>query len=121
MSQRNPNSSNRLKRLKPRQRKKMRVGEFRELGFHLIATFKDGVAPEAQDSLLDGWLTAVDDADVSFGGHFDGANRLEGVVFPVGGVKITDEIRASMVEWLKARSEIAAVEAGELIDLWHSA
>jgi len=121
MNQRNPNSGNRLKHLNARQRKKMRVGEFRELGFHIIATFKDGVAADAQDALLDGWLTAVDDADVSFGGHFDGAARLEGVVFPVGGVKITDEMRASLVDWLKARSEITAVEAGELIDLWHTA
>ena len=32
----NPNSNARLKRLKPRQRKKLRVGEYTELGFSLI-------------------------------------------------------------------------------------
>ncbi|GGY18636.1 YggL family protein [Paludibacterium paludis] len=122
MTQRNnPNSAQRLKRLNTRQRKKMRVGEFCELGFHVIATFKEGLGADVQDALLDGWLTAVDAADVSFGGHFDGASRLEGVVFPVGGVKITDDLRASLVNWLDARAEIDSVEAGELIDLWHTA
>ncbi|RBH42049.1 hypothetical protein C3F00_040270, partial [Pseudomonas sp. MWU13-2860] len=76
MSLRNPNSPHRLSRLKARQRKKMRVGEFRELGFHLIALLHEGADSEA---LLDAWLTQVDDAGISFGGHFDGAGKLEGV------------------------------------------
>ncbi|XLM20506.1 YggL family protein, partial [Chromobacterium piscinae] len=66
---RNPNSAQRLKRLNARQRKKMRVGEFRELGFHLVAELHEGVDA---DALLDGWLTRVDEAGISFGGHFDG-------------------------------------------------
>ncbi|KMN82300.1 hypothetical protein VK98_09405 [Chromobacterium sp. LK11] len=117
MSLRNPNSPHRLSRLKSRQRKKMRVGEFRELGFHLIALLHDGVDSEA---LLDAWLIQVDEAGISFGGHFDGAGKLEGVAFPVGEVKISDELRLQLLAWLQARAEVKSVEGGELIDLWHS-
>jgi len=114
----NPNSAQRLKRLNHRQRKKMRVGEYRELGFHLIAT----IAKEVDtDTLLDDWLNCVDDAAISFGGHFDGNEKLEGVVFPVGDVAITEEIRAKLLAWLQERSEVTHVEAGDLIDLWHTA
>ena len=70
----NPNSTQRLKRLNHRQRKKMRVGEYRELGFHLIATI---AADVNTDSLLDDWLNCIDDAAISFGGHFDGKSRRQ--------------------------------------------
>lgn len=115
---RNPNSAQRLKRLKLRQRKKMRVGEFRELGFHLLANIKEGVET---DPMLDEWLNRIDAAGVSFGGHFDGRNSLEGVVFPVGETEVTETLRQELVSWLEARAEVAKVEASELIDLWHAA
>ncbi|WP_028536111.1 50S ribosome-binding protein YggL [Paludibacterium yongneupense] len=116
---RNPNSLQRLKKLNTRQRKKQRVGEFTELGFHLIATFASGIDAAAQDSLLDAWLTTVDAAGVSFGGHFDGAQRLEGVVFPIGAIKVDDTVKAQLSAWLQARAEIVSLEAGDLIDMWH--
>ncbi|WP_434630557.1 50S ribosome-binding protein YggL [Chromobacterium sp. CV08] len=115
---RNPNSAQRLKRLNARQRKKMRVGEFRELGFHLVAELRDGADA---DALLDGWLTRFDEAGISFGGHFDGKNRLEGVAFPVSGNQITEALRGELVAWLQAREEVQSLEASELIDLWHAA
>ncbi|POZ61352.1 50S ribosome-binding protein YggL [Chromobacterium alticapitis] len=113
----NPNSAQRLKRLNARQRKKMRVGEFRELGFHLVAELHDSVDT---DALLDGWLSRVDDAGISFGGHFDGKSKLEGVAFPVAEIKIDDALRGELVAWLQARAEIKSLEASELIDLWHA-
>ncbi|CUA84096.1 Uncharacterized conserved protein YggL, DUF469 family [Gulbenkiania indica] len=120
MSVRNPHSPNRLKRLKPRQRKKMHVGEFSELGFHLVATLAESKPAEALDALLDAWLTEVERHGVSFGGHFDGRSHLEGVVFPVGDTKVSEEVRTALVGWLGQREEVENVEAGELIDLWHS-
>ncbi|AOZ51515.1 YggL family protein [Chromobacterium vaccinii] len=115
---RNPNSAQRLKRLNARQRKKMRVGEFRELGFHLVAELHDGADA---DALLDGWLTRFDEAGISFGGHFDGKNRLEGVAFPISGVQIDEALRGDLVAWLQGRAEVKSLEASELIDLWHAA
>ncbi|OHX16924.1 hypothetical protein BI343_01270 [Chromobacterium amazonense] len=115
---RNANSAQRLKRLNARQRKKMRVGEFRELGFHLVAELHEGVDA---DALLDGWLTRVDEAGISFGGHFDGKGKLEGVAFPVSERKIDDALRGELTRWLQARAEVKTLEASELIDLWHTA
>lgn len=117
----NPNSKQRLKRLSPRQRKKMKVGEFTELGFSLLVTLKPQLAADAQDALLDAWLEAVDAQGVSFGGHFGGdeVQRFEGIVFPVGRTKVTEEMRASLVAWLNARDEVDAVDADELADLWN--
>ncbi|MEC5206030.1 MULTISPECIES: YggL family protein [Vogesella] len=115
----NPNSPNRLKRLSPRQRKKLRVGEFQELGFTVVATLKEQ-DDAANDALLNGWLEAVDSHSVSFGGHFSDG-QLDGVVFPVNGVKVTEEVKAALVAWLQARADVASVEASDLLDVWHSA
>jgi uncharacterized protein YggL (DUF469 family) len=115
----NPNSPNRLKRLSPRQRKKLRVGEFQELGFTVVATL-NGLDDAANDAFLNGWLEAVDAQGVSFGGHFSDG-QLDGIVFPVGGVKVTTEKQAALVAWLQGRSEVSGVEASALLDVWHSA
>ncbi|MCP9760452.1 DUF469 family protein [Aquitalea sp. S1-19] len=117
----NPNSNARLKRLKPRQRKKLRVGEFTELGFSLIVTLKKDTDLGAQDALLDAWLEAVDAQGVSFGGHFAGSETLqfEGIVFPVGRGSVSAETRTALVAWLSARAEVESVDADELADLWN--
>ena len=113
----NANSRNRLKRLSPRQRKKLRVGEFQELGFTVVATLKDGVE---SDALLDAWLDIVDQHGVSFGGHFSDG-QLDGIVFPVNGVKVDNELRQKLQQWLAARAEVAEADFSELLDVWDSA
>jgi uncharacterized protein YggL (DUF469 family) len=115
----NPNSPNRLKRLSPRQRKKLRVGEFQELGFTVVAALA-GLDDAANDAFLNGWLEAVDAQGVSFGGHFSDG-QLDGIVFPVNGVKVTADVQAALAGWLKARSEVSSVEVSDLLDVWHSA
>lgn len=115
----NPNSPKRLKRLSPRQRKKLRVGEFQELGFTVVATLHPQ-DDAASDAFLNAWLEAVDAHGVSFGGHFS-HGQLDGIVFPVAGVKVTAEVQATLSSWLQARAEVASVEASDLLDVWHSA
>ncbi|MDF0607177.1 YggL family protein [Neisseriaceae bacterium TC5R-5] len=114
----NPHSRQRLKRLNTRQRKKTRVGEYCELGFHLLAEL-NSVSDEQADALLDAWLDLVDAKGISFGGHYDGHGKLEGVAFPVAAIKIDEALRSELLAWLQARSEVKSLEAGELIDLWH--
>lgn len=116
----NANSRQRLKRLKPRQRKKLRVGEFQELGFTVIANLKEDIASSAYDGLLDAWLDIVEQQGVSFGGHFSDG-QLDGIVFPVNGVAVTTDILATLNAWLSARAEVSNVECSELLDVWHSA
>lgn len=117
---RNPALPRHLKQMNLRQRKKMRVGEFTELGFTLKASFAADLDHAAQDALLDAWLDLVDQQSVSFGGQFDATGTLEGAVFPVSSIAVTEEIRTALLDWLKGRSEVSAVEASGLFDLWHS-
>jgi uncharacterized protein YggL (DUF469 family) len=76
----------------------------------------------AEDILLDEWLAEVDRHDVSFGGHFAAGNPsiLNGMVFPVGRGGVDAGTRDQLVAWLKGRSEVAQLEAGELIDVWYN-
>ena len=90
----------RLKNLNLRQRKKQRVGEFTELGFTLKASISSDLDSAAQDSLLDGWLDAVDQQGVSFGGQFEAAEALEGAVFPVSKIAVTESVRTALLDWL---------------------
>ena len=116
----NPNSPRRLRHLNARQRKKLRVGEFTELGFSLLATLQAGLDEAAKDGFLTAWLEEVDRHRISFGGHFDGQSRLEGVVFPVQRGSISAELRDTLITWLNARAEVTELQADELSDLWHS-
>ena len=121
MNQRNPHSRQRLKQMSPRLRKKLRVGEFAELGFTLEATLAEGLEIAAEDALLDAWLTQVDSHHVSFGGSFTGGKPsiLTGMVFPVGANKVSEDLRQELVHWLNARSEVAKLAVGELTDVWY--
>lgn len=120
-NRRNPQSRQRLKNLTPRQRKKLRVGEFAELGFTLEATLANGLEVNAEDALLDAWLNQVDSHGVSFGGSFIGGKPsvLAGMVFPVGATKVDDNLRQELVHWLNARPEVEKLAAGELSDVWY--
>ncbi|TDR80170.1 50S ribosome-binding protein YggL [Paludibacterium purpuratum] len=118
---RNPSLSSHVKRMSPRLRKKLRVGEFRELGFSLKAAIAADLDIAAQDDLLEAWLGVVDDHGVSFGGQFDARGALEGVVFPIGGQPVTTAVRTALLDWLKARAEVGDLQASELYDIWHSA
>ncbi|MDN0075935.1 50S ribosome-binding protein YggL [Crenobacter sp. SG2303] len=119
---RNPNSRRRLSRLSERQKKKLRVGEYQELGFRLEATLNEGVDVTSEDILLDEWLVEVERHDVSFGGHFAAGkpSTLNGMVFPVGRGGVDAGTRDQLVAWLKGRPEVAQLEAGELIDVWYN-
>lgn len=116
---RNPSLASHVKRMSPRLRKKLRVGEFRELGFSLKASIDAGLDVTAQDNLLDDWLGEVDRHDVSFGGQFDTRGAMEGVVFPLAGNLVTDTIRRGLLDWLKARPEVKDLQASGLFDIWH--
>ncbi|BEV72259.1 MULTISPECIES: YggL family protein [unclassified Paludibacterium] len=118
---RNPALASHVKRMSPRLRKKLRVGEFRELGFSLKASIDAGLEVAAQDALLDAWLGEVDRHGVSFGGQFDARGAMEGVVFPVAGNLVTEAIRTGLLDWLKARPEVKDLQASGLFDIWHEA
>ncbi|WP_341520391.1 YggL family protein [Pseudomonas sp. G.S.17] len=104
-------ATNRSRRL----RKKLCVDEFQELGFELNLDFKEDLDDEAIDAFLDAFLTEAMDAN---GLDYVGGDDF-GLVCLANRGSVTEEQRAVVEAWLKARSELTAVTVSPLIDAWH--
>ena len=107
------------KRHNRRQRKKLHIGEFRELGFEVSADLTRQLDDEQRDALLDVFLTEGIEANgMLFGG---GINQdLDGyVVASSARGSATEEQRECVRAWLAGRSEFSAVKVGPLVDAWH--
>jgi uncharacterized protein YggL (DUF469 family) len=101
------------KRRSQRQRKKLHIGEFQELGFCFEAKLKEGTN---DDALIDAFLEeAIAPQQLSFGGWV-----TSGTVEKMGRGSVSPEARQSVLAWLKSRPEIVALKASELMDIWYS-
>ena len=104
-------ATNRSRRL----RKKLCVDEFQELGFELNLDFKEGLDDEAVDAFLEAFLTeAMDDNGLDYVGGDD-----FGLVCSAKRGSVSEEQRATVEAWLKARPELTRVEVSPLLDAWH--
>ncbi|MBR7518781.1 DUF469 family protein, partial [Mycobacterium tuberculosis] len=66
-----------------RQRKKLRVGEFQELGFWVSANLADGLDEAAKVSACDAFIADCIEANrLTYGGAID--DHLDGFVCPEG-------------------------------------
>jgi uncharacterized protein YggL (DUF469 family) len=102
-----------------RQRKKLRTGEFREMGFQVTAELSRPIDGTERDALIDAFLEhCIEAHGMLFGG---GINRnLDGYVVADGKRKsATDEQRERVRRWLEARSEFTAVRVEALTDAWY--
>ena len=104
-------ATNRSRRL----RKKLCVDEFQELGFELNLEFKGDLSVEAIDAFLDQFLDEAMDANNL---DYVGGEGF-GLVCLAEHGSVTEEQRQAVEDWLKARSELAVVEVGPLIDAWY--
>lgn len=105
-------AKNRSRRL----RKKLRIGEFQELGFTWEASFKLPLSPDQAEGLVDALIVeAIEPGDLAFGGWANG-----GVVTPIRRRSVSESQRLAVLSWLRARKEIADVRASALFDVWHS-
>lgn len=96
-----------------RQRKKLHIGEFKELGFLFEAAIKPGAD---ENALIEAFLTeAIDANELGFGGWATG-----GAVEKFGRGSMTEDQRQTVLNWLAARPEIATLSATGLIDMWYS-
>jgi len=104
-------AKNRSRRL----RKKLRVDEFQELGFHVDIQASDDADMQA---LLDRWLIdAMENNGMDFGGGCDMRKAtIEGFVTKHGGGTLTEEHRTIVTEWLESHPEIKEFETGPLRD-----
>jgi uncharacterized protein len=103
-----------------RQRKKLHLGEFQELGFEASANFAGEVEVERRADLLEAFLEFIEAngllAAVSTSDAFD-AYLISGA--PRGSA--TEEDRRIVQTWLAERSDLTEVHVGELSDAWHPA
>lgn len=98
-----------------RQRKKMHIGEFQELGFEYEVELKDKLSADEQEALMDKFLTnAILPRGLMIGGWLS-----EGFVtaFPRGSA--TEDDRTAVEQWLKAQFKDANVRVSELKDAWY--
>jgi hypothetical protein len=105
--------------MRKRLRKKLRRGEFRELGFALGFRIRADAHLDAVDRFMDSFLT---DGVEARGLAFLGGGREEwtGFVMAGGRGSVSEGQRAELLTWLRARRDVEAVRAGPLVDMWHS-
>ena len=104
-------ATNRYQRL----RKKLCVDEFQELGFELNLDFKEDLAEEAIDAFLDAFLKEAMEAN---GLGYVGGDDYGLVCLQKRG-SVSEEQRAAVEAWLKARPELTSVEVSPLLDVWY--
>ncbi|RZL03818.1 MAG: DUF469 family protein [Rubrivivax sp.] len=96
-----------------RLRKKLRVGEFQQLGFLFEAELTQDADDEA---LVDAFLAqAITPNNLSFGGWATG-----GAIDKLGRQSVTEPERSAVLAWLTARPEVSALSATGLVDMWYS-
>lgn len=98
-----------------RLRKKLRLGEFQQLGFEVSITLKHNLGIDDLDRFLDEFiLDAIEKNDLAFGGG-TGCGFI--TTWKRGSVSETH--RAIIENWLSQRQEVVSVTLGPLVDAWH--
>ena len=99
-----------------RQRKKLRIGEFLELGFIVTAQSNGTLSPAAREAFMDAFLAqAIDANGVLFGGGF--SDELWGYVMAEKNYESVTEAQMEAVRgWLSTRAELKDLSVGPLIN-----
>lgn len=102
-----------------RLRKKLRVGEFQELGFEIKFQLKPDLEI-AFDEALDSWIAFVESQGWTFGGGVNMASKeLEGFVTKEGRGSLTEADRLAAEKWLADQEWVAEFHVEQLKDAWH--
>ena len=109
-----PHPPGNAKRRSRRLRKKLHIGEFKELGFWLSAEIKPGTAADAEEALMARFIAEVlAPQGLSFGGW------LTGGFMSRAGVGSVDEAQRQAVQaWLEAQGDIQSSQCDALRDAW---
>lgn len=104
--------------MKRRLRKKLRKGEFQELGFEVGYACSEGLTDDACDAVFDRFiLEAIEGNDLAFGGG--GPRRVDGFVTVWGRGSVTEAQREAVERWLAASPEVKRFEIGPPVDAWY--
>ena len=98
-----------------RLRKKLCVGEFKELGFDLDLSFPEGTDEDGVDAFFSRFFTeVVDPQGLIYGGSDD-----SGFVCLAGRGSVSEAQRAEVEKWLAGAKELQGYRVGELADAWY--
>jgi uncharacterized protein YggL (DUF469 family) len=100
--------------MKKRLRKKLRLQEFQEMGFHVDFNVDIPANNEAEDAFFNKLFDFVDEHNLSIGGSMSSF-----YVTRDGRNTITDADREALAAWLHRQSEVSAVKVWPLDDAWH--
>jgi uncharacterized protein YggL (DUF469 family) len=118
---RDPRSTTRMRRLKPRQRKKLRVGEFQEHCFDVELVFHSPMRGEPYHDFINDFFGALEERGL-LGGGFGGRepfSETEGVVARIERGSPSEADREAVIAWLRARPEVVDARAKDFKDAWH--
>ena len=115
-----PRSTSRIRRLKPRQRKKLRVGEFQEHCFDVELVFHAPMRGEPYHDFINDFFGFLEQRGL-LGGGFGGKepfSETEGVIARIERGSPGEEDREAVVTWLRARQEVVDARAKDFKDAW---
>lgn len=96
-----------------RLRKKLRVNEFRIMGFSVVVSLRDSLPIEEGNAFWDRFiLEAIERRGLQYGG------LAEGYAMREADVSATDEDREHMRAWLMSQAEVTGCEIGQLSDAY---
>jgi hypothetical protein len=105
--------------LRKRLRKKLRRGEFQELGFAIAFAVRAPVGSEAALDIIDVFITeAIDSQHLAL--YAGGRDEWTGFITAFDRGSVTEGQRRSVLDWLRAHPSISNVRSGPLIDVWQS-
>jgi uncharacterized protein YggL (DUF469 family) len=100
--------------MKKRLRKKLRLQEFQEMGFHTDFNLNIPSTREAEDIFWDKLFGFVDAQELSIGGSMSSF-----YVTRARRGSATDADREALATWLHQQPEVSAVKVWPLDDAWH--
>jgi uncharacterized protein YggL (DUF469 family) len=114
-------STSRMRRLNSRQRKKLRVGEFKEHCFDIELVFNSPMRGEPYHDFINDFFGFLELRGL-LGGGFGGKepfSETEGVIANIDRGSPTEEDREAVVQWLRGRPEVVDARAKDFKDAWH--
>jgi uncharacterized protein len=98
-----------------RLRKKLRLGEFQQLGFEIAITLKPNLGIDDLDRFLDEFIfDAIEKNELAFGGGTDC-----GFITTWKRGSASEAHRTIVENWLSRRQEVVSVTLGTLVDAWY--
>jgi uncharacterized protein YggL (DUF469 family) len=102
--------------MRRRLRKKMRLGEFTELGFAVVADLKAGLSAAEINAFVDRWIDAVEAHGLAFGGGCGAGDKLEGFVTLMARGSPSERERQALIAFLDGEAVVIGHDVGELRD-----